>query len=135
MPSRRVVLHFPKQLVDQPVVNHLVREYDLSFNILRANITPQEEGLMVLALEGDMQSLEAGLKYIDDLGVRVQPLSRDIQMNEEKCTQCGACIAVCPTDALSLDLETRLVTFDPEECVACELCVPVCPPRAMEVHF
>jgi ferredoxin len=135
MPSRRVVLHFPKQLVDQPVVNHLVREYDLSFNILRANITPQEEGLMVLALEGDMQSLDAGLKYIDDLGVRVQPLSRDIQMNEEKCTQCGACIAVCPTDALSLDLETRLVTFDPEECVACELCVPVCPPRAMEVHF
>lgn len=121
--------------MDQPVVSNLVREYDLTFNILRANITPQEEGLMVLELAGDDERLDAGLKYIDGLGVRIQPLSRDIQMNEEKCTQCGACIAVCPSGALSLNIETREVTYESDKCIACERCVPVCPPRAMEVHF
>ena len=70
-----------------------------------------------------------------EIGVRVQPLEKDIVRNEEKCTQCGACVTICPTNALAIDLETREVSFDSDRCIACELCVPVCPPRAMEVAF
>ncbi|MBM4445669.1 MAG: (Fe-S)-binding protein, partial [Chloroflexi bacterium] len=36
--SRRVVLHFPRTLVEQPIIYRLVRDYDLSFNILKASV-------------------------------------------------------------------------------------------------
>ena len=40
--SKKVVLHFPKRMVDRPIVSKLVREYNLDFNILKASITQQE---------------------------------------------------------------------------------------------
>ncbi|MCX5704916.1 MAG: 4Fe-4S binding protein, partial [Candidatus Omnitrophica bacterium] len=64
-----------------------------------------------------------------------EPLSRDVSRNDEKCVQCGVCVPICPTGALSVDLETRKVDFDNTKCIACELCVRICPPRAMEVNF
>ena len=38
--SKRIVLHFPKRLVDRPIVSRLVKDYNLDFNILKALITP-----------------------------------------------------------------------------------------------
>jgi len=133
--SGRYVFRFPKKLIDQPVTCELVSDYGLTFNILRANITPRSEGLMVLELSGDEDKLDAGVQHVEDLGVGVQPLANDVIRDEQVCTHCGACINVCPTNALALNHETFEVAFDPEQCVACELCVPVCPPRAMRVHF
>jgi len=48
--SKRIVLHFPKRMVDRPIVSRLVKDYDLDFNILKALVTPEEEGLLVLEL-------------------------------------------------------------------------------------
>ncbi|MCX6349024.1 MAG: NIL domain-containing protein, partial [Candidatus Aureabacteria bacterium] len=45
MITRRVVLHFPSRLVDQPIISRMVREFKLDFNILKASVTPKEEGL------------------------------------------------------------------------------------------
>ena len=135
MASQRTVLHFPRQLIDQPIVSRLVREYDLEFNILRANITPESEGLMVLDLSGEESRLAEGLQYIQSLGVRTQRLAQDVSRDERLCTHCGACITICPVDALTVVPDTREVLFDAEKCIACELCVPVCPPRAMVVKF
>ncbi|MFB0533330.1 MAG: NIL domain-containing protein, partial [Desulfatiglandales bacterium] len=53
--SKRIVLHFPRRLVDRPIIYRLVRDYNLQFNILRASVTPEEEGLMVLELSGDQE--------------------------------------------------------------------------------
>ena len=135
MATRRVVFHYPRQLIDAPIVSQLVRTYDLEVNILRANITPQSEGLMVLGLEGTAENLDKALAWVREQGVQVQPLEKDVVRNTDKCTQCGACVTACPTEALCKDLESQEVLFDPDECIACELCVPVCPPRAMEVTF
>jgi ferredoxin len=135
MVSHRIVLKFPHRLLDQPIVTRLVKDYDLELNILKADVTPREEGLMVLALEGEQASYDGGVKYLEELGITVQALSSDVKRNDDRCTHCGACVAVCPTGALVMNKETRMVDFDSEQCVACELCVPACPPRAMEVHF
>jgi ABC-type methionine transport system ATPase subunit len=51
--SRKIVLKFPPLLVDQPIVCSLVKQYNLDFNILKAQITPEEAGLLVLELKGD----------------------------------------------------------------------------------
>jgi ferredoxin len=133
--SRRIVLHFPRRLVDRPIVYRLIRDYDLEFNILKASVTPDEEGLMVLELKGKQDDYDKGIKYLTKAGVRIQSLSRNVIRNEEKCTHCGACITVCPTGAFELDPLTRRVKFHDKKCLACGLCIKACPPRAMELHF
>ena len=135
MDSKRIVLKFPHKLVDQPIVYKLVKDFDLEFNILKAYVTPREEGLMVLELKGEGANLDKALKYVKSIGVTVQPLSKDIKRNESKCTHCGACVPICPTGALVTDPLTRKVLFYDTKCIACELCIKACPPRAMELHF
>ena len=133
--SRRVVLHFPESLVNRPVISNLVRHHDLEFSILRADVMPDEEGLLVLELIGSEESCERGMEYLADVGVRVQPLEQDVIRNEVRCTHCGACVPVCASGALSIDRSTMKVEFDSGKCMACELCVKACPVRAIDVHF
>ncbi len=133
--SKKVVLHFPKRLVDRPIVSRLVRDYNLDFNILKASITQQEEGLMVMEITGTPDDYEQGIKYLADTGVRIQSLGRDVIRNEERCTHCGACITLCPSGAFELDPKTRRVSFVNERCLVCEICIKACPPRAMELHL
>ena len=133
--SRRIVLHFPRRLVDRPIVYRLIRDFNLEFNILKASVTPDEEGLMVLALKGKQEDYDKGIKYLTKAGVRIQSLSQNVIRNEERCTHCGACITICPTGAFELDPVTRQVKFYDEKCLACGLCIKTCPPRAMELHF
>jgi len=122
-------------MVDRPIIYRLVKDYDLEFNILKASITPEQEGLMVLELKGNQTEYDKGIEFLIKAGVKIQSLSQDVTRNEERCTHCGACITVCPPGAFRLDPKTRMVIFDNEKCIACGLCIPACPPRAMEVHF
>ncbi len=135
MTSKRIVLHFPQRLVDKPIVYKLIKDFNLEFNILKAYVTPQEEGLMVLELKGSDEEYNKGVEYLQSSGVRIQPLSEDIIRNEVKCTDCGVCVPICPTGALVVDPITRKIHFYDNKCIACELCVKVCPTHAMEVHF
>lgn len=135
MISKRIVLHFPHRLVDQPIVCKLVEDYNLEFNILKAYVTPREEGLLVLELSGEDKKYKQGIQYLREVGIKVQPLSKDIIRNERRCTDCGVCVPICPTDALVVEHLTRKVNFYDNKCIACELCVKTCPVQAMEVHF
>ena len=133
--SRRIVLRFPRRLVDRPIVYWLIKDYNLEFNILKASVTPDEEGLMVLELRGEQADYDRGIRYLTEAGVRIQSLSQDVIRNEERCTHCGACITICPTYAFEVDPVTREVSFYGDKCIACGLCIQACPPRAMELHF
>jgi ferredoxin len=133
--TKRIVLHFPRRLVERPIIYRLVKDYDLEFNILKASITPEQEGLLVLELKGNQTEYDKGIEFLIKAGVKIQSLSQDVTRNEERCTHCGACVTVCPTGAFRVDAKTREVLFDNAKCIACGLCIPACPPRAMEVHF
>ncbi len=133
--SKMLVLRFPREIVDKPIISNLVRNYDLTFNILKAQIYPRKEGIVVLELCGNQKDFKRGLQYMKDIGVRVEPVAQGIRRDEEKCYQCGACTAVCPTGALHIKRPEMLVLFESERCSACELCVKTCPARAMIVTF
>lgn len=133
--AKKVVLRFPKRMVDRPIIYRLVKDYDLEFNILKASITPEQEGLLVLELKGNQTEYDKGIEFLLKAGVQIQSLSQDVTRNEARCTQCGACVTVCPTGAFKLNPKTRMVIFDNEKCIGCGLCIPACPPHAMEVHF
>jgi len=133
--SRRIVLRFPPLVTGQPVTYKLAREYDLVFNILKATVSPGQEGQMMLDLTGEKANYDRGMKYLKEIGVEVQPLSQDVIRDESRCTHCGACVAICPAQAFTVDPETRKVLFNDERCVLCGLCVKACPPRAMNIIF
>lgn len=133
--SKKIVLHFPVRLVDRAIVYHLIKDYDLEFNIMKASIIPDAEGLMVIELRGEQANYDNGIKFLTETGVRIQSLGQNVLRNDERCTHCGACVTVCPTKAFKLDPESRLISFDAGKCIACGLCLKACPPRAMELHF
>jgi len=122
-------------MVDQPIIYRLVKDHNLVLNVLKASVTPKEEGIMVLELSGARADYDNGIKFLQKAGVKIQSLGQDIMRNDARCTHCGACVVICPTGALAVDAKTRMVDFHEEKCTACELCVLSCPPRAMEVHF
>jgi ferredoxin len=128
-----LLLRFPREIVDKPIVTNLVRTYDLSFNILKAQIYPRKEGLMVMELRGNRKDYERGIQYLRDIGVIIESIAQGIRRDDERCYQCGACTAVCPTGALHIQRPEMVVLFDSERCSACELCVKACPSRAMIV--
>ena len=133
--SKRIVLHFPPRLVDKAIVSKLVKDYGLDFNILKASVTPGEEGLLVMELTGERRNYDRGMKYLSDVGVKIQSLSQDVVRDEARCTHCGACITMCPSGAFTLEAGTRKVLFDNSKCVVCELCIKACPPRAMKLSL
>lgn len=135
MAKRKVVLTFPPERVTQPIAYHLVKDFDLIINILRAEIYEEETGRMVLDLEGDAEKIEQGIAYLKSQDVKVQEAARDILLDENRCVDCGACTGVCLPGALSLNKETWKLEFEKEKCVFCELCVRSCPVQAIQVKF
>jgi len=135
MAKKRIVLTFPPSLVSQPITYHLVKDYDLKFNIMRGVVTPDEEGRLVLEISGDKKSLKEGVEYLKEQGINIESLAHDIKWHENKCTHCTACVPACPTGARYVNRETMEVEFNKEKCIACELCIPVCPYKALAIHF
>jgi ferredoxin len=133
MPNRIFVLKFPKENIDQPIICKLVKEYGIEFNILKADINMQQEGVMVLELRGHKAKVDQGIRYLKGVGVQVEKVAAGIRRDDEKCFQCGACTGICPTGALNVSRPDMAVLFDPDKCTGCGLCVPVCPVRAMAV--
>lgn len=134
MYSRLLILHFPSREVKKPVVCHLTKYYDLNFNILKATILPRKEGIMVLEISGAKKNFKNGIQYLKDQGVIVKNASQEVTRDENKCIHCGACTAVCPTDALAVSRPDMYIRFDKKKCSVCELCISTCLTRAMKIQ-
>ena len=52
------------------------------------------------------------------------------------CVQCKdyPCIACCPVDALSMDVETKAVIDDRDKCTSCGICINACPGNVPILH-
>ena len=132
MTHKKIVLHFSRDNWNKPIVYRLVKDFNLSVNILKASVLPRQESFLVLELSGPKADFKQGMQYLAEVGVSVEPIEKDIVRDDDKCTHCGACTAVCPTASLSINRKTMEVIFDSAKCSACELCIKACPPRAME---
>ena len=73
----RLRLTFPAELVQKPVVYRLVKDFDLVPNIRRADVRANH-GWVVLELEGPEDRLQRGLAWLEELGVTVDPIERDV---------------------------------------------------------
>ncbi|MBM9605086.1 NIL domain-containing protein [Desulfopila inferna] len=133
MYARIYILRFPKDTSDKPFIYNLVKKFDVESNILKADIFPHREGMMVLELRGVRNNVKEAIQYLKSFEVRVERLAAGISRDEQKCFQCGACTGICPSGALFMRRSDMAVIFDPEKCTGCSLCVTICPVRAMDV--
>lgn len=134
MSRKRVDLTFPPGVSLKPVIYHVVRDYDVVPNIMRAQIQPGSEGRMLVELTGSNERLAEAIGFLKDQGLDVREAASDIRHDLDLCVHCGLCTSVCRHGALTLGADARLV-IDREKCVYCEACVPVCPRRAIRLEF
>ena len=55
-----------------------------------------------------------------------------VVVNYDRCSYCGACVAVCPPDSILLHDATILIDHD--TCTRCRRCLPVCPTGALTLE-
>jgi len=77
MAKRQVMFTFPEELVKEPIIYHLGQQYRVVTNIRRADVT-ENRGWVVLELEGEEKEIEAGIAWVVQKGVRVDPVVGDI---------------------------------------------------------
>ncbi|MEX0801016.1 MAG: NIL domain-containing protein [Dehalococcoidia bacterium] len=77
MAKQRMKFTFPTELIKEPVIWRLGRDFELVTNIRRADVT-DDRGWVVLELDGEMDEIERGVRWVVDQGVRVDPVAGDI---------------------------------------------------------
>ena len=77
MAKQRVRFTFVQELIKEPVIWRLGRDFNLVTNIRRADVT-EDRGWVVLELEGEGEEIERGVQWVVDQGVRVNPVAGDI---------------------------------------------------------
>jgi len=73
------VLHlvFPQKLIKKPVIYTMAKKYEVVPNIRRAKVN-EVVGEVTLELIGKKEKLEQAKRYLEKLGIKVQPVLGDI---------------------------------------------------------
>jgi len=72
-----VHLVFPQKLIKKPAIYTMAKKYDIIPNIRRAKIT-ETVGEVTLELEGNKKNLEKARRYLERIGIKVEPVVGDI---------------------------------------------------------
>jgi ABC-type methionine transport system ATPase subunit len=73
----RVRLTFPPERIQEPIIYHLVKDFDIVTNIRRADVT-SDHGWVALEMEADEARLEQGIAWLKAKGVTVDPIEHDV---------------------------------------------------------
>lgn len=107
----------------------------MAANIIRAQVAPNQIGKLVVELAGDIDQLDAAIDWMHSQNIDVSSSNREILIDEDSCVHCGLCTGICPTQALTLDPKSFLLSFTRSRCIVCEQCVPTCPVQAISTNF
>jgi ferredoxin len=135
MKTIKVSLKYPLNSITTPLVSTLVKRFNVEVNILHANISLNKIGTLIADITGEEKDIEAALDFIvKQDGIRYKIFSNKLIWQEEDCVHCGACTAVCPSNALTMNRETWCLEFSKEKCLVCGLCTKACPLNVMSLQ-
>jgi len=77
MAKRQIMFTFPRELIKEPIIYKLGKEFDVITNIRRADVS-ENKGWVVLELEGEESDMEKGIDWVISQGARVDPILGDI---------------------------------------------------------
>jgi hypothetical protein len=72
--SKKVYCTFPKDLIKEPLLYNLGKNFNVIPNIRGASIT-DEVGLVYLELEGDMAEIDKAVQYLRNRRVKVDEVA------------------------------------------------------------
>ncbi|MFW9866849.1 MAG: 4Fe-4S binding protein [Candidatus Thorarchaeota archaeon] len=116
-----------KDISDYSKFINEILKYDITLNILKFSTGSTGINLLIDLPEDKIKKITESLKQNN---IIVNKKGR-VFIDDEKCIDCGACVSLCPTDALHLSNEKRL-EFSYEKCIGCLLCLDSCPRYAIE---
>ena len=74
MAKRKFNLYFRPELVNEPITYVLVKDFDLRFNILRAEVV-EHGGQLLIEVDGKPAQITKGVAYLQSMGVTVKELN------------------------------------------------------------
>ncbi len=77
MARQRVKFTFPQDLITEPVIYNLGKQFALVTNIRRADVTA-DRGWVILELDGEIEEIDRAIEWVASKGVRVDPIEGDI---------------------------------------------------------
>jgi NAD-dependent dihydropyrimidine dehydrogenase PreA subunit len=124
----RILLRFSEENVAEPITSKIILELGIPMRIVTATINSQGGDILV---EVPRVHVEKIVNAFRKKGVVVK-FPKLIEVDCDKCIDCGACYALCPVDAISYNKDYSVV-FDEKTCIGspCGLCVDACPARAI----
>ena len=72
MVKRWVMLTFTSETISEAIIYNLGHQFDVVTNIRQAQVS-EDEGWIVLELEGEGKDIEDGIAWVISKGVRVEP--------------------------------------------------------------
>ena len=129
--TKKVLLKYSAENAKEPILASIIKETGTLLNILHAEFSVKG-GEILLAIDAPEVEVNRVIKLFKQKGIEAKELKRAIQLDEEKCFDCGACLSLCPTGALRFT-DDYSIELDEDKCIYCEICVPACPARALKV--
>ncbi len=125
----RILLKFSEEIVEEPITAQIILKLKVPINIIAAHVN--SKGGEVLAEVPD-EALDKVVKAFRKRGATVS-IPKLVEIDSEKCISCGACVTLCPVEAITID-EDKSVVFNKEKCIGsiCSACVDACPTRAIK---
>ncbi|MEG3594837.1 MAG: NIL domain-containing protein [Chloroflexota bacterium] len=77
MPIKRVKFTYEQEMIKEPIISMLSKDFDLVTNIRRADVR-EDMGWVVLEIEGEEDEIQKALDWVATKGVRVDPISGDV---------------------------------------------------------
>ncbi|MBC8331946.1 MAG: hypothetical protein H8E28_08190 [Anaerolineae bacterium] len=76
MDAQIIRLVYPPHLLDVPIINQLIRRFDLTVNILQAQVTSQE-GWVEMQLTGKAHTIETAITWLIESGIETQRITHE----------------------------------------------------------
>jgi hypothetical protein len=82
MVKRRLMFTYPPELIKEPIIYNLGQQFGVITNIQIADID-EENGWVILELEGEDRDIEEGITWATSKGMRVDPAPKDVTEGQD----------------------------------------------------
>ncbi|MGB8166532.1 MAG: NIL domain-containing protein [Chthoniobacteraceae bacterium] len=71
--NSRLWLMVPSKLITRPILWELGKKFEVITNVRQASVT-DEIGIVSLSLEGEREQIKSAIAWLEELGVKVEPV-------------------------------------------------------------
>ena len=124
----KIILKFPQEVMQDPLLADVVLETGVRINIDRALVDASFGEIVIDVPDEHVEEVAAAFRQ---RGTEVREMDTPVIFDETECVQCGACVSVCPVEVFKYNTD-RSISIDLTRCVLCKTCMAMCPHGALK---